>query len=72
MLFDMKDPMTIQLGDTKELLVTSTLIAFNKVTDTERVGYEDLEVLIDIYMYRSPCSSLDDMRITEPCLYVVP
>ena len=56
MLFDMKDPMTIQLGGQTHQGITCNINTdcsqvVHKVIDAECVGYEDLEVLIDIYMY---------------------
>ena len=56
MLFDMKYLMTVQLcGQTYQGITcninTDCSQVVHKVTDAKFVGYEDLEVLIDIYMY---------------------
>ena len=66
MLFDMKDPMTIQLGGQTHQGITSNRNTncsqvVHKVSDAECVGYEDLEVLIDIYMYYL---SIDEWQIS--------
>ena len=57
MLFDMKDPMTIQLGGQTHQRITCNINTgyskvIYKVTDAECVGYEDLEVLTDISGHR--------------------
>ena len=55
MLFDMKDPMIKQLsGQTRQGITcninTDCSQVVHKVTNAECIGYEDLEVLVDIYM----------------------
>ena len=55
MLFDMKDPMIKQLsGQTHQGITcninTDCSQVVHKVTNAESIGYEDLEVLVDIYM----------------------
>ena len=55
MLFDMKDPMTKQLSGQAHQGITCIINTdysqvVHKVTNAECVGYEDLEVLVDVYM----------------------
>ena len=55
MLFDMNDAMTIQLGGQTHQGITCNINTdcsqvIHKVTDAQFVGYENLEILIDIYM----------------------